>query len=94
MKNCKRIQTLAGKKRTAAEAHAKNQTCGKKCVNFALREGEWPQKVAYNLCVVAPIPDDRKGVFLVLGISFVISVVAGVVANYISKWLDGNDSDN
>ena len=48
----------------------------------------------YNLYVVAPIPDSRKGVFLVLGISFLISVMAGVIANYISKWLDGNDSDN
>ena len=26
--------------------------------------------------------------------SFVISVIAGVVANYISKWLDGDDSGN
>ena len=48
----------------------------------------------YNLYVVAPIPDNREGVFYMLGISFLISVVAGVVANCISKWLDGNDSDN
>lgn len=27
-------------------------------------------------------------------IVFGISVVAGVVANYLSKWLDGEDSDN
>lgn len=27
-------------------------------------------------------------------IAFGISVVAGVVANYLSKWLDGEDSDN
>ena len=51
-------------------------------------------RVMYNLYVVAPIPDNRKGVFLVLGISFLISVMAGVVANYISKWLDGNNGDN
>lgn len=27
-------------------------------------------------------------------IAFGISVIAGVVANYICKWLDGEDSDN
>lgn len=27
-------------------------------------------------------------------ISFLVSVIAGVVSYYICKWLDGDDSDN
>ena len=27
-------------------------------------------------------------------VSFLVSVVAGIVAYYICKWLDGNDTDN
>ena len=50
--------------------------------------------VSIILPVVAPTPGNRKGGFCMSGFSFVISVMAGVVANYISKWLDGNNSDN
>ena len=35
---------------------------------------------------------DRKGVFdMHEFLNFIISVMAGVAANYISKWLDGED---
>lgn len=27
-------------------------------------------------------------------LSFLVSVMAGIVSYYICKWLDGNDSDN
>jgi len=36
-------------------------------------------------------PDVRKEA--IMGICFILSVVAGVVTNFISKWLDGKRKD-
>ena len=45
--------------------------------------------------VVAPsLATEGGGVHLNILISFLVSVVAGVVSYYICKWLDGDDSDN
>lgn len=41
-----------------------------------------------------PYQTTGRGCSQVIVISFLISVMAGVVANSISKWLDRDDSDN
>lgn len=41
-----------------------------------------------------PIWQQKGGVSLAILVSFLISVMASVVGYYISKWLDGDDSDN
>ncbi len=50
----------------------------------------------YSNFVVAPQSGNRKGVLVLLNytIAFIISVLAGIAAYYICKWLDGDDSDN
>ena len=37
---------------------------------------------------------NREGVFSIDYLFFLVSVVANVVANFVCKWLGGNDSDN
>lgn len=41
-----------------------------------------------------PIWQQKGGVSFAILVSFLISVMASVVGYYISKWLDGDDSDN
>ena len=45
----------------------------------------------YNKIVTAPILVTGRGADMDLLISFYLSVMASVVAYYISKWLDGDD---
>ena len=41
-----------------------------------------------------PIRQRKGGVHMDSILSFLVSVMAGIVSYYICKWLDGNDSDN
>ena len=41
--------------------------------------------------VATPIQAQERGGFMEIIISFIISVMAGVVAYYICKWLDSNE---
>lgn len=43
--------------------------------------------------VVNPIRQRKGGVILVFG-SFILSVLAGIVAYYVCKWLDGGNDNN
>lgn len=49
-------------------------------------------KQCYNYSVVNPIRQREGGVILL--VSFTLSVLAGIVAYYICKWLDGKDDNN
>jgi len=46
-------------------------------------------KLCYNFSVTAPKLATEGGVFMEVILSFVATVVAGVVCHYIIKWLDG-----
>lgn len=51
--------------------------------------------ICYNVPVVAPIlATERGGVPVETIFSFLVSVMASIVAYYVCKWLDRNDSDN
>lgn len=53
-------------------------------------------EIRYNIHVVLPIPGNggRCATMLDLLISFLISVMAGILSYFICKWLDRNDTDN
>jgi hypothetical protein len=52
---------------------------------------QW-RTVWYNVLVAKPIPGDREEVIrMELFISFIATVMGGVVLHYIIKWLDSND---
>ena len=46
--------------------------------------------MCYNTDVATPGPANRRGgeVKMEILVAFVLSIMAGVIANYISKWLD------
>lgn len=52
--------------------------------------------VSYDIIfiVAAPRQAQKGGVCLELAISFIISVLASIVAYYICKWLDRDDNGN
>jgi hypothetical protein len=41
-----------------------------------------------------PFWQQKGGVSVLDSISFFLSVMAGIIANYVCKWLDSKDSDN
>ena len=41
-----------------------------------------------------PIWQQKGGAYVAILISFLVSVIAGIVSYYICKWLDGDGSDN
>jgi len=45
----------------------------------------------YNADVVAPYTGNRKGGIIIDLCTFIVSVMASVIAYYICKWLDGDD---
>ena len=47
------------------------------------------EHMCYNIIVASPTRHRREVSLLESIFSFIISVVAGIVANYICKWLDG-----
>ena len=44
--------------------------------------------------VSLPNPARKGGVYMEYFVSFLVSVVAGIVCYFIGRWLDGNDGDN
>lgn len=53
------------------------------------------QKVYVILTVLShPFWQQEGGVCVEILISFLISIMAGIVSYYICKWLDGDNSDN
>jgi hypothetical protein len=46
------------------------------------------------LNVATPRLARKGGVVLEIVISFLVSIMAGVIANYICKWFDGSDDGN
>ena len=51
-------------------------------------------RVCYTLFVAAPTLGKGRGVCLMSILTFILSVLAGVVANHICKWLDERDDGN
>lgn len=53
---------------------------------YCINEIRW-----YNMIVTAPILVQEGGDVLEILLSFILSIVASVIAYYICKWLDGEE---
>ena len=60
-------------------------------VNQTIIDGNY--FLVYHFIVVVPVLETERGDKMDID-SFVVSVMASVVAYYICKWLDGDESDN